>query len=324
MLRKVFFVLVLATLAASVAVAAPVRRVKAHRSSRVVNHKPRNGNEIGRHPRTHSNSPSHPRTEHPRAEHPRSEHPATRHREEHSVPRHPRHVAYRRGRRSEFHAGSGAPTVVRLERASLRRRFVMVSALKGSLESLERQNQIAEAEGLERILDDSDLNSRIEEKLLVPVPESVALAVNQDLPENRRYCSPWAAAFLRDLAWAHEARFHRPIQVNSAVRTVEYQKRLIRINGNAAAAQGDIASPHLTGEAIDIGKHGMTRDELNWMRSWLLQRQLAGKIDVEEEFRQACFHISVYKTYAAPASTPAIRDAGGQSLPTAQSDAGGQ
>jgi hypothetical protein len=28
--------------------------------------------------------------------------------------------------------------------------------------------------------------------------------------------------------------------------------------------------------------------------------QLAGKIDVEEEFQQACFHISVYKSYAPP------------------------
>lgn len=200
----------------------------------------------------------------------------------------------------------------------------MVSALRGSLESLERQNQIAEAEGLGRILDDADLNSRIGEKLLIPVPTSGALVVNSDLPENRRYCSPWAADFLRDLALAHEARFHRPIQVNSAVRTVEYQKRLIRINGNAAAAQGDIASPHLTGEAIDIGKHGMSREELNWMRSWLLQRQLAGKIDVEEEFRQACFHISVYKTYDAPLSTPPVRDAGGQPVPVLPSAAGGQ
>jgi hypothetical protein len=28
--------------------------------------------------------------------------------------------------------------------------------------------------------------------------------------------------------------------------------------------------------------------------------QAAGKIDVEEEFQQSCFHITVYKSYAAP------------------------
>jgi hypothetical protein len=40
------------------------------------------------------------------------------------------------------------------------------------------------------------------------------------------------------------------------VRTVEYQRRLRMINGNAAAADGDIASPHLTGGTIDIAKQG--------------------------------------------------------------------
>ncbi len=212
---------------------------------------------------------------------------------------------------------------MRLERASLHRRAIMVSALKGSLESLERQNEIANAEGLERILDEDDLNNRIADKLLVRVPVSAALTVNPALPENRRYCRPWTVDFLRALALAHEARFHRPIEVNSAVRTVAYQKRLMRTNGNAAAAEGEVASPHLTGEAVDIGKHGMTRDELKWMRSWLLERQLAGKIDVEEEFRQACFHISVYKTYTAPAADPGLRDADAPT-PTLQGEVGAQ
>jgi hypothetical protein len=30
-----------------------------------------------------------------------------------------------------------------------------------------------------------------------------------------------------------------------------------------------------------------------------------GKVDVEEEFQQACFHISVYKKYLPSDSTPA-------------------
>jgi hypothetical protein len=36
------------------------------------------------------------------------------------------------------------------------------------------------------------------------------------------------------------------------------------------------------------------------MRAYLLPLQTAGKIDVEEEFQQSCFHISVYKSYMAP------------------------
>jgi len=31
------------------------------------------------------------------------------------------------------------------------------------------------------------------------------------------------------------------------------------------------------------------------MRAWLLPLEKAGEIDVEEEFRQSCFHITVYK-----------------------------
>jgi Family of unknown function (DUF5715) len=176
----------------------------------------------------------------------------------------------------------------------------MPPPLLGSAGSLARQNQINESEGLERILDNRDLEDRIAQHLLVPLPASASLLVNSDLPANRRYCRSWTAHFLTDFARAHAARFHRPILVSSAVRTVEYQKQLIHINGNAAAAEGDVVSPHLTGATIDIAKGTMSRQEVGWVRSWLLPLQQAGKIDVEEEFQQACFHITVYKTYAPP------------------------
>ncbi len=182
------------------------------------------------------------------------------------------------------------------------RRLVMPPPLTGSLASLERQNERSDAEGLERILDDGDLNDRIANHLLVAIPVSGALSVNPDLPANRRYCRPWTARFLSDIARAHSARFHSPLEVSSAVRTVDYQKRLMHVNGNAAAAEGDIVSPHLTGATVDIAKHDLTLPEIAWMRTRLLTLQLAGKIDVEEEFQQACFHITVYKSYvpAAP------------------------
>jgi hypothetical protein len=170
--------------------------------------------------------------------------------------------------------------------------------LRGSLESLVRQNARSDAEGLERIEDEADLSSRIDHKLLVPLPASAALTVNPKLIENHRYCRPWTARFLADLARAHEAAFHRPIEVNSAVRTVEYQKRLMATNGNAAPAEGDIVSPHLTGATVDIAKEGMSGQEIGWMRRQLAGLEQAGKIDVEEEFEQACFHITVYKSYA--------------------------
>jgi hypothetical protein len=78
----------------------------------------------------------------------------------------------------------------------------------------------------------------------------------------------------------------------------------MRRNGNAAAAQGDVVSPHLTGGTIDIAKSGMSRKEITWMRNHLLSMQVEGTIDVEEEFRQPCFHITVYKSYLSPEPDP--------------------
>lgn len=178
-----------------------------------------------------------------------------------------------------------------------------VAPLRGSFESLARQNEKTDDDGLERILDNADLEDRIARGFLVKVPVSDALTINQDLPDIRRYCRPWTATFLKDLSRAHDKRFGRPFQVSSAVRTVAYQKQLMRHNGNAAAAVGDVVSPHVTGATIDIAKSSMTRDEIYWMRQRLAALQDAGKIDVEEEFRQACFHITVYKSYigAGPA-----------------------
>jgi hypothetical protein len=77
------------------------------------------------------------------------------------------------------------------------------------------------------------------------------------------------------------------------------------VNGNAAPADGNIASPHLSGAAIDIAKKGLTMSEVAWMRGYLLPLQMAGKLDVEEEFYQSCFHITVYKSYAPPAGPKA-------------------
>lgn len=181
--------------------------------------------------------------------------------------------------------------------------------LRGTHDSLVRQNARSIEDSLERIEDDADLQDRIARGSLIRVPESGALIVNAALPEDRRYCRPWTASFLTDLSRAHQAQFHSPLIVSSAVRTVEYQKRLMRINGNAADAEGDVVSPHLTGATIDIAKAGLSRKEMLWMRNQLLGYQNAGVIDVEEEFRQRCFHITVYKNYSSTAQSHSPRKA---------------
>jgi hypothetical protein len=185
-----------------------------------------------------------------------------------------------------------------------RGRLIVPPPLKGSHEILLHQNEVADREGLERIQNDADLLDMRNKRMLVPLPTSYALQVDDRLPADRRYTRPWTAVFLTNMARAHYAHFHTPLQINSAVRTVEFQQHLIRINGNAAPADGDTASPHLTGQAVDIAKHGLSRTEIAWMRGYLLPLIQEGKIDVEEEFQQACFHISVYKKYLPPADVP--------------------
>lgn len=185
-----------------------------------------------------------------------------------------------------------------------RGRLIIPPPLRGSHEILVRQNEVADRDGLTRIQDDADLDHMRSEGLLVSLPVNSTLHVDERLPENRRYCRPWTARFLANLARAHYARFHTPLQVNSAVRTVEFQEHLMRINGNAAPADGDTASPHLTGQAVDLAKHGLSRTEIAWMRGYLLPLVQEGRIDVEEEFKQSCFHISVYKNYVPNNAVP--------------------
>jgi hypothetical protein len=185
-----------------------------------------------------------------------------------------------------------------------RGRLIVPPPLKGSHEILLRQNQVADRDGLDRIRDDEDILELRDQRLLVVLPTSETLVVDERLPANRRYCRPWTAQFLVTLSHAYYERFHTPLQVNSAVRTVEFQQRLLRTNGNAAPAEGDTASPHLTGQAVDLAKHGLSLTQIAWLRGYLLPLVQQGKVDVEEEFQQACFHISVYKKYLPPANAP--------------------
>lgn len=176
-------------------------------------------------------------------------------------------------------------------------RLIVPPPLRGSREILVHQNEMADAAGLERIENDEELDRLRYQHQLVQIAGTSALRVNPELPENRRFARPWTAKFASDIARAYYAKFGQPLDLNSAVRTISYQLRLQRVNGNAADIAGETASPHLTGQAIDFGKKGMTMAQIAWMRMYLTPLMQAGMIDVEEEFQQACFHISVYRSY---------------------------
>jgi len=196
-----------------------------------------------------------------------------------------------------------------------RGRLIVPPPLYGSHEVLLHQNQMADHDGLSRIQDDAGLLDLRGKNKLVALPTSEALRVDYRLPDNRRFSRPWTAQFLAVLARDHYAAFHLPLQVDSAVRTVDFQRRLLRTNGNAAPAAGDTASPHLTGQAIDIAKSGLALVEIAWMRAYLQPLIEQGKIDVEEEFQQACFHISVYRSYLPPPPVHTTVAAARQTVP---------
>jgi hypothetical protein len=172
-----------------------------------------------------------------------------------------------------------------------------VGSLRGSHEILLHQNEMGKQEGLTAIHDDKELANLVSGGYLISIPTNVGLIVDKHLPMNRRYCRPWVARFLLDISEAYYNRFQKPLIVDSAVRTALVQRRLIRINRNAAAVTGDSASPHLMGIAVDINKNRFTDEELDWMRLYLLFNIHEGTIDTEEEFNQKCFHVSVYTNY---------------------------
>ena len=217
---------------------------------------------------------------------------------------------------------AGTPVLLpNLRVASLydnRGRLIVPAPLYGSREILLHQNEMADKDGLNRIRDNDGLEDLLRQKKLVALPASEALQVDDRLPGSRRYSRPWTAAFLSVLSRDFYASFHQPIYVTSAVRTMEVQQRLVRTNGNAAPVRGDSASPHLTGQAIDIAKKGLNMTQIAWLRTYLQPLIGDGKIDVEEEFRQACFHISVYRGYLPMAprmSIAASREGNSDSRP---------
>ncbi len=171
-----------------------------------------------------------------------------------------------------------------------------------------RQNEEIDRLQLPRIEDDAQLEELKSRQELVEIEENQALRVNPQLDPDRRYCRPWTLAFLNDMSDAYYKQFHTYIQVNSAVRTVEQQRRLRRVNGNAAPEAGETASSHLAGLTVDISKRGLSRKQHKWIENYLADLREEGLIEAAEERRQAVFHIMVSERYAhrdEPAATTA-------------------
>jgi Family of unknown function (DUF5715) len=189
-----------------------------------------------------------------------------------------------------------------VHRASKRRtrfrRMLWNPVFRPSRDSLLRQNEEIDRLELPRIQNEAELEQLIGRQELVPIVASQTLRFDPRLDPDRRYCRPWTRDFLDDLSEAYYEQFHSPIQVNSAVRTVQVQKKLRRHNRNAAPEKGETASSHLAGITVDIQRRGMSKQQVAWMEQYLMPLKDQGLVEPEEERHQWVFHVAVSGRYA--------------------------
>jgi len=203
-------------------------------------------------------------------------------------------------------ATTTASAVHRYTRSSHRghaRRVKWNPVLHGSYESMLRQN-----EEIDRINDQSQLEELERNQELVPIHDTQTLRVSSAIQPDKRYCRPWTNYFLQDMGEAYYHEFHLPLQVTSAVRTLEQQQKLRRHNRNAAPEVGEVASSHLAGITVDLAKRGLTRAQHKWMEDYLKDLRDRGLVEAAEERRQACFHVMVSDRYTEWRETRQVAD----------------
>lgn len=169
--------------------------------------------------------------------------------------------------------------------------------LKGSYDSMLRQNEEIDRLQLPRIADQAQLEELEQTGELVPIKETPALHVSDAIQPDKRYCRPWTNQFVQDMGEAYYKQFHVPLQINSAVRTMEQQQKLRRHNRNAAPELGDNASSHLAGITVDIARRALSRTQHQWIVDYLKNLRDQGMVEAAEERRQKCFHVMVSERY---------------------------
>jgi hypothetical protein len=185
---------------------------------------------------------------------------------------------------------------------SYRSKWAPTPMFQGSHELLVQQNVKLDQDQIQRMNSEYDLVKSEMSEDLVPVNETNALKIEDNLLDNRRYCRPWTRDFLQDLSQAYYDQFHAPLQVNSLVRTADQQAYLRRHNRFAAPAFGDTASTHLAGVAVDLSRRGLTNTQYQWIRGYLQPLQQKGLVDPIEE-RQPVLHVVVFEKYSGKVPT---------------------
>jgi hypothetical protein len=177
-----------------------------------------------------------------------------------------------------------------------------------SHESMVMQNEQMASMNLPPIKNDAELEELKAAGALTPFEESDHLRLAKGLPANRAYARQWTVDFVEDVAKEYYEEFGVPLQLNSAVRTVQVQRKLRRHNRNAAPESGDIISSHLAGTTIDLQRGGLTTAQHRWLENYFANLRALGLIEPEEERGHFCFHIMVYQDYDKWREQPALAE----------------
>lgn len=173
-------------------------------------------------------------------------------------------------------------------------------------ESVAEENRRADSLGYQRYENLTEMERAVERRDLVYL---TGLSVDKHLPANRRYCRPETFTFLQTLDDEFYQNTRKHLTIDSAVRPMEVQRHLLRINRNAAPATGERASSHERGTTIDLSRHISKRDYRFLMLRLLYYRGI-GRILVIEE--RHCIHIFVgnvgveLEGYGISESIPAV------------------
>lgn len=171
------------------------------------------------------------------------------------------------------------------------------TSLRGSKSAMANENRAADRLSLTRIRDDRHLSWFKDNKRLVPLPNTRCLRVDPRLKAKYRYVRPMTRTFLVQLSNGYCKQFPgAQLQVNSAVRTIEYQAQLKKHNKNAARGDTKLTrTSHTTGATVDITKLNLNKAQLRWMQKRLKLNEKVRRALVTEEHQQPVFHIMVLK-----------------------------
>jgi hypothetical protein len=164
----------------------------------------------------------------------------------------------------------------------------------GSKQSMAIQIAVINSTKLVRIKNYAQLELFVLKGILVPVNRIDNVNVDCRLREDYCYALPFAADFLKDFGSDFFKQFGLWIMLNSAIRPMEDQTELCKINSNAISAW---LSSHPTGAAVDVAYTDMSKEQIAWVIKYLNKLENDNVIEYTMERTQTVFHIMVFPWY---------------------------